>query len=209
MGWQAEKGPYGQSVLDTLFVELDNPPQLVQIPGLPDNVVPITKSTKTIQCMFPSDLKETIERKQVWVLPNFAMTAHAAQGKTRIHNVAHLNSCFTHMAYYTALSHSASAAGTIIIQGFDPRIITRGCSGYLRQEFQEHELLDDITRLRYENNLPDYINGQLCNSCIRQYQQWKGIEYVPAGTDVPLRWSAQDPLLLIPAVTLELEMYLI
>ena len=54
--------------------------------------------------MFPSDLKESIERQQAWVLPNFAMTAHASQGKTHPFNVVHLNSCYSHMAYYTALS---------------------------------------------------------------------------------------------------------
>jgi len=88
-----------------------------------------------VQSVFPSDLKESIERQQVWVLPNFAMTDYAAQGKTRPYNVVHLNSCTSHMSYYTCLSQSASAAGTIIIQGFDPKVITRGCSGYLRQEF--------------------------------------------------------------------------
>ena len=159
VGWQSTKGPHGKRILDTLFVKLDNPPQVVKIPGLPDNVVPIVKSTKTVTCMFPSDLKESIERQQAWVLPNFAMTAHASQGKTRPFNVVHLNSCYSHMAYYTALSRSATADGTIIIQGFDSKVITRGCSGYLRQEFREHEILDDITRLRYEGHLPDHVNG--------------------------------------------------
>src|SRR4051794_36718280 len=93
VGWQSTKGPHGKCVLDTLFIELDNPPQPVQIPGLPDNVVPIIKSTITVQCVFPSDLKESIQRQQVWVLPNFAMTAHASQGKTRPYNSVHLNSC--------------------------------------------------------------------------------------------------------------------
>ena len=77
VGWQSTKGPHGKRVLDTLFVELYNPPQLVQIPGLPDNIVPIVKSTQKIKCVFPSDLKVFIERQQVCVLPNFAMTAHA------------------------------------------------------------------------------------------------------------------------------------
>jgi len=197
-GWQAIKGPHGKHVLDTLFVELENPPQLVQIPGLPDNVVPIVKSTKTIPCVFPNDAKVSIERQQVWVLPNFAMTAHAAQGKTRPYNVVHLNSCHTHMAYYTALSRSATADGTIIIQGFDAKVITSGCSGYLRQEFREHEVLDDITRLRYEGLLPDDVNGQLRNTLLCQYQHLKGTEHVPADTDALLHWSSHDPLSPLP-----------
>jgi hypothetical protein len=66
-------------LLLVVFVELDKPPKLVQIPGLPDNIVSIVKSSKTIQYIFPSDFKETIEREQAWILHNFAMTAHAAQ----------------------------------------------------------------------------------------------------------------------------------
>ena len=198
VGWQSMKGPHGKQILDTLFVQLVNPPKLVQIPGLPDNVVPIVKGTKTIQCIFPSDLKESIERQQVWVLPNFAMTGHAAQGKTRPYNVVHLNSCFSHMAYYSALSRSASAEGTIIIQGFDSKVITKGCSGYLRQEFREHEILDDITRLRFEGQLPDHIEGTWRSTLIKLYQQWKGTMYVPPNTDKLLQWSTQDPFRPLP-----------
>jgi hypothetical protein len=70
------------------------------------------------------------------------------------------------MAYYTALSRNASAAGTIIIQGFVLRVITKGCSGYLRQEFREQEVLDDIIRLRYEGQLAEYVNEHLRNPLI-------------------------------------------
>ena len=79
--------------------------------------------------------------------------------------------CTAHMSYYTCLSHSTTAAGTIIMQGFDPSIVTRGCSEYLRQEFREYEILNNITRLRYESLLPSYIEGSTRNSIIRQYQQ--------------------------------------
>ena len=93
------------------------------------------------------------------------------------------------MSYYTALSCSATAEGTIIIQGFDSRIITGGCSGYLRQEFREQEILDDITRLKYEGQLPSSLGGQVRNNLLLQYQQWKGPGHVPVKTDVSLRWS--------------------
>ena len=172
-GWKSKKGPHGKHVLETLFVKLDKPPKNVQIPGLPQNVVPIVMATKTVECIFPNDLKESISRQQVWMLPNFAMTDYAAQGKTRPHNVVHLNSCRSHLSYYTCLSRSATAAGTVIIQGFDPSKITRGCSGYIRQEFREHEILDDITRLRYEGQLPAEIQGNTQNSLIRSYQKYK------------------------------------
>ena len=40
--WQAGKGTHGQCVLDTLFIKLDKSAKLVNIDGLPENVVPIT-----------------------------------------------------------------------------------------------------------------------------------------------------------------------
>ena len=200
-GWKSKKGPHGKHVLETLFVKLDKPPKNVQIPGLPQNVVPIVMATKTVECIFPNDLKESISRQQVWMLPNFAMTDYAAQGKTRPHNVVHLNSCRSHLSYYTCLSRSATAAGTVIIQGFDPSKITRGCSGYIRQEFREHEILDDITRLRYEGQLLAEIQGNTRNSLIRSYQEYKGESYVPEKTDELLRWSANDPMELLKPVT--------
>jgi hypothetical protein len=200
-GWQSTTGSHGKRVLDILFVKLDNPPMDVQIEGLPKNTVPLVMATKTISCHFPNDVTEQVERQQLWVLPNFAMTDYASQGKTRPYNVVHLNSCRSHQSYYTCLSRSSSAAGTIIIQGFDPSKITTGCSGYLRQEFREHEILDDITRLRYEGCLPGHVQGVLRNPLIRAYQKWKGTSYVPEKTDTLLKWSPSDPMELLPVVT--------
>jgi hypothetical protein len=128
------------------------------------------------------------------------MTAHAAQGKTRPFNVVHLNACWNHLSYYTALSRSATARGTIIIQGFDPKIITKGCSGYLRQELRELEILNDITKFEYDKQLPEHINGLLRNNRVRQYQQWKGTDYIPEKVDQCLKWSFTNPLPLLPAV---------
>ena len=77
----------------------------------------------------------------------FAMTVYSSQGKTRPDNVVILNSCRDHLSYYTALSRSSTAEGTIIIQGFNPNKINCGAPGYLRQEFRELELMDEITQL--------------------------------------------------------------
>src|SRR5882762_8280078 len=73
-----------------------------------------------------------------------------AQGKTRLKNPVYLSNCRSHQSYYTCLSRSATASGTVIVQLFCPRLITCGASGYFRQEFHEFELLDDITKLRYK-----------------------------------------------------------
>jgi hypothetical protein len=144
-GWQSKQGSYGQMVLDTLFVKLKDPPTCVKIPGLPENVVPIYPTTTQISAMLPNDKKFYISRTQVEVLVNFAMTDFGSQGKSRPWNVSDPNNLRSHQSYYTALSRSTTADGTLILQGFDPKVITGGCSGALRQEFRELELLDEIT----------------------------------------------------------------
>ncbi|KAF8225520.1 hypothetical protein L208DRAFT_1305946, partial [Tricholoma matsutake] len=78
------------------------------------------------------------------------ITDYASQGKTQDINVVDLSSCRDHMSYYTCLSRGSTAEGTVIVQGFNPHKIMCGASGYLRQEFRELELLDEITRLSYE-----------------------------------------------------------
>jgi len=104
-----------------------------------------------------------MSRKQVEVLPNFAMTDYAFQCKTRPINIVDLNNCFGHQSYYTYLSKSASAADTIILQGFNLKQITGGASGWLRQEFRELEILDEITQLKCESLLPKQVDGHWRN----------------------------------------------
>ncbi|KAJ7304793.1 hypothetical protein DFH08DRAFT_654203, partial [Mycena albidolilacea] len=173
VGWQEGVGNRNQKVLDTLFVELISPPKTIQIPGLPDNVVALPKASKKIWCTLPDDRTMQISREQVLVLPNFAMTDYASQGKTRDINVVDLNNCKDHFSYYTALSRSATSEGTVILQGMDPRKITQGISGYLRQEFRELELLNEITRKRYEGDLPSHVKGINRREIIYTYQAWK------------------------------------
>ena len=172
VGWDAIVGPYGRQVLETLFVQLLQPPKDVQLADLPMNVVPLTKLTNSVQCKARSDQLLQIKRQQVPVLLNFAMTDYASQGKTRLNNVVDLGYCRDHQSYYTALSRSSSAAGTALIQDFSDVKITRGISGWLRQEFRELNVLDEITRLRYENCLSDGVAGPLRNPMVRAYYIW-------------------------------------
>jgi hypothetical protein len=157
--WQATKGSRGQCILDTLFVKLINPPQTIQLDGLPVNVVPLTRTLSNTWCVLPSDATINISRSQVEVLPNFTMTDYTSQGKTRLFNVVDLSSTRSHQSYYMALLRSASAAGTVILQGFDAYKITGGASGALRQEFREIEMLDDITTLHYNGRLSSSVVG--------------------------------------------------
>jgi hypothetical protein len=191
--WQAAVGSKGQRMLDTLFVKLINPPQTVQFDGLPENIVPLTRTSTSTQCLLPNDAIVNISRSQVEVLPNFAMTDYTSQGKTRVVNVVDLSSARSHQSYYTALSRSASAAGTVILQGFDTHKITGGASGALRQEFRELEMLDDITMLRYNGKLPSSVVGVRRNDLISTFRQLKGEKYVPSKVHRAIRWKENDP----------------
>ena len=115
--------------------------------------VPLAKNSVTTTCHLPDDSSLDISRSQPDVLPNFAMTDFASQGKTRGNNVVDLRYTWSHQGYYTSLSRGTSAAGTLILGGFHPPKITGGASGALRQEFRELELLDDITTLQYKKKL--------------------------------------------------------
>ncbi|KAF8902342.1 hypothetical protein CPB84DRAFT_1678858 [Gymnopilus junonius] len=192
-GWQAKRGSTDQLMLDTLFVELKNPPTTVHFEGLPENVVPIVPTKNAITAALPNDDVLYINRTQVEVLINFAMTDFVSQGKTRLYNPIDLNNLFNHHAYYTALSRSSSASGTIILQGFDGRKVQGGCSGALRQEFQELEMLDEITRLTYDRKLPDSITGATRNQLIQSFRNWKGLQYVPSTVHRSIRWSPSKP----------------
>ncbi|KAF8214868.1 hypothetical protein K438DRAFT_1562879 [Mycena galopus ATCC 62051] len=102
------------------------------------------------------------------------MTDYASQGKTRAFNVVNLNNCRIHFSYYTALSRSSTSAETVILQGMDPSKITRGTSGFLRQEFRELETLNEYTRLRYEGTVMPNVQGIGQREFLYAFLKWRG-----------------------------------
>ncbi|EIM79211.1 uncharacterized protein STEHIDRAFT_40293, partial [Stereum hirsutum FP-91666 SS1] len=64
----------------------------------------------------------------------------------------------------------------------------------LRREFQQLELLNAITTLRFEGILPDSVQGDTRTALIRSFQQWKGVEWCPPNVHRAIRWSKVDPL---------------
>ncbi len=187
-GWESSTGSHGKPILDTLYVKLISPPKNIQVPHLPPNVVPIPRSSTYVTCLMDDGGKIGVRRQQVLVLPNFAMTDYASQGKTRPLNVVDLTHCKNHQSCYTALSRSSSAAGTIIVQGFSTHKITKGISGFLRQEFRELEMLNTITKLHYEEKLPSIVNGALRNQLIRSYQLWVTLEKGMTQENITEQW---------------------
>ncbi|WP_228390811.1 hypothetical protein, partial [Chryseobacterium contaminans] len=144
----------GRKVLDVVFVELKNPPSPVQLDGLPLNVVPICRPKQSIFIEFPDCTMLGVNRDQIPLLPNFAMTDFAAQGRTRPINLVDLEHCDTHQSIYTCLSRASTLKGTVIFRMCRHGTITGGLgSGFLKQEFRELELLNEITRLRWVGEL--------------------------------------------------------
>ena len=170
VGWDAIDGPKGQKVLETLYLELKNPPKTIELPHLPRNVIPMTRMSKKIKCSLPNDREINIIRQQINVLPNFSMTDYGSQGKTRLQNPVNLSHCKNFQSIYTCLSRSSNAAGTLIIQGFNFIKVTKGLPGHLRQEFRELHLLDSITKEIYEGQLNKNYSGPLRNPMIYKYQ---------------------------------------
>lgn len=182
--------------LQTIFVELINPPYPVKLDGLPLNVVPISPDTKSISCLLPDGTELRILRSQIPIIPNFAMTDYCSQGRTRPFNIVHLNNCRTHQSYYTCLSRSATHEGTVILNGFNSKTITGGLSGNLRQEFRELEILDDISKLQYEGTLTSEVKGSARREIISQYRRWKGDRHMPQQIHKELEWSDCSPFIL-------------
>ncbi|KAA1478943.1 hypothetical protein DENSPDRAFT_752413, partial [Dentipellis sp. KUC8613] len=201
VGWTAKSLRDNKQTLDTVFVRLVNPPNPIQLHGLPENVVPVSKLENDVTCTMPNNKNISIKRQQVPIVPNFGMTDYCSQGRTRPMNVVDLQNCRTHQSMYTCLSRSASIDGTVILQGFDPKKIQAGLTGHLRQEFRELEILDDITQLAYMKKLPDYVNGSTRNKIINSYQIWKGTGHVPKNVPLKLKWSKSNPLPLLDATT--------
>ncbi|KAH9858948.1 hypothetical protein C2E23DRAFT_696421, partial [Lenzites betulinus] len=135
-GWDSHTDSKGREYLDVLFVRLNNPPRNVQIADLPLNVIPITRSTRTVKCTLPfGDTIVSIQRSQVACLPNFALTDFACQGLTRTANVIHPICCRNHQSLYTVFSRSSSFRDTVILEGFAVAKLQGGTSPALMQEF--------------------------------------------------------------------------
>ncbi|KAJ6581753.1 hypothetical protein B0H19DRAFT_1018731 [Mycena capillaripes] len=189
VGWDSSVGPAGQNVLETLFVELMNPSKSVQIGDLPVNVVPLPRTVTHLTVLLEDDSLLSILREQVVVLLNFGMTDYTSQGKSRMWNPVDLTNCRDHRSYYVALSRGKTAEGTIILQRFDREKITSGMSGYLRQELRELEMLDEITRLKHESQLPPSVTGIYRRRLLRSFYAWRIDHRDPPHFHPSMRWN--------------------
>ena len=196
VGWKSHSIGLGKEALSILFVKLTSPPTPIQLDGLEENVVPISAENVDIECKVNDGTKIPIRRTQVLALPNFGMTDFNSQGRTRKFNVCDISNCLTHQSIYTCLSRGSTYDGTMLLQGFDSKVVplTGGLSGELRQEFRDLELLDEITKLIFEDKLPKGVFGLSRTALIHSYRSHKNVgkEHVPKGIHSALKWSAKD-----------------
>ena len=190
--WKADLGPDGKLMLDTLFVKLCCPPQDITLPDLPTNVVPVVADKYYGYYSLPTGWVVPIERYQVKVVPNFAMTDYAAQGKTRPVNIVDLLNCRNHQAMYTCLSRGSEASNTLILGPFDASLIQGALSGHLRQEYRHLEILDDITKLFFNEELPFAHQADRRQPLIKAYQDHFGKKHNPSQLPKPLKWTDTD-----------------
>ncbi|PPQ74449.1 hypothetical protein CVT24_000037 [Panaeolus cyanescens] len=178
VGWTSRpiKGFVNRNKLEVLFVELINPPKPVKVDKLPDNVVPITLRSQTLDARLPSDRTLHINRSQAPVLPNFGMTDYASQGKGRAINVVDIARSLTFQGVYTALSRGLSLEGTLILRKFEFHQISGPLDGALRQEFRDLNYLDLITKMWFEGNLPSHIIGETRQDTISNYRLWRSLD---------------------------------
>ncbi|TFY56576.1 hypothetical protein EVG20_g8875, partial [Dentipellis fragilis] len=180
--------------LDVVFVTLKDPPTPIQLEGLRLNEVPVSKQSISVKVEMPNGTKIRVNRQQVPILPNFAMTDYGCQGRTRPINIVDLRHCKNHQSVYTCLSRASTLNGTVILRMCDISMITKGMSGYLRQEFRELEVLNYITKLRFEGKLKPGVGGNTRCSLIKSFQKvYKN--YCPKDTPDPLKWNETDPIL--------------
>ena len=193
VGWKARPIADDKYALETVFVKLTSPPEPVHLDGLPENVVPVSHQTVKLSCELPNGEVLKINRSQVPIVPNFAMTDYASQGRTRPNNVCDLLNCKGHTSVYTCLSRGSTYEGTIVLQGFNAKQFSGGLSGHMRQEFRELEMLDHITKLKYNKKLPGGVEGDTRRALIYSFRSVKGSKYMPKEIHTALKWSDNSP----------------
>ena len=64
----------------------------------------------------------------------------------------------------------------------------------MRQEFRELELLDEISKLRFEGKLHKSVLDERQNELIKSFWDGKGMEYILQAMHKAIRWNYRDPL---------------
>ncbi|KAF5335803.1 hypothetical protein D9611_009612 [Ephemerocybe angulata] len=116
----------GQRVLTSCVVRIADSTDIA-MPGLDKHEMPILSDS--VEMSFNNKWAKTsksAQRKQVAVVPAFAMTAHRAQGQTLSHVIVDLYSCRGTEAAYVMVSRATSLDGLLVYRDFDKKKIMAG-----------------------------------------------------------------------------------
>ena len=69
--------------------------------------------------------------------------------------------------------------------------------GYLRQEFRELELLNEITRLRWEGLLDKGVGGNTRSTLLKSYLRMYGTKKCPEHVHPAVRWGREGDAALV------------
>ncbi|RXW18892.1 hypothetical protein EST38_g6956 [Candolleomyces aberdarensis] len=125
------------------------------MPTLGRHEMPILSDNETIKVHHPYDRTKTytFERRQVPIVPAFAMTAHRAQGQTMDRVIIDLESCSGSGAPYVMASRATSLNALHVLRDFGKGRITCPQSEDLRLETKRFKLMDLHSRIRHGSAL--------------------------------------------------------
>lgn len=119
--------------------------------------------------------KKTVKfvRKQLPIVPAYAMTDFKAQGKTFRYAILDLESCINLQSVYVMLSRVKSLEGLLILRPFKRSRILSRQSQDLREEFKRQSYMDARTSLRYKRETA--INRDIHTFLSLQTSFWQDI----------------------------------
>jgi len=119
-----------------------------QLPNLPPYDVVVLQETISFTIKHPESGRAiTFKRKQLPLLPAFALTDYKAQGKTLSRVIIDLQSCKRISSVYVMLSRATSLDGLLILRPFDHRKLRSHSSGDFRKEMRRLDVLNYKTIL--------------------------------------------------------------
>jgi len=121
----------------------------LQAPGLPQEIVPIVPSLTTFTYK-AGDLKYSVSRTQLPLLPAYAYTDYKAQGRSLAKVLVDLSTCRSLQSVYVMLSRASSLQDIAIIRWFPPTKVNQRLQEEFRVEFERLRKLDEATKARFE-----------------------------------------------------------
>ncbi|KAJ8473925.1 hypothetical protein ONZ51_g7564 [Trametes cubensis] len=134
----------------------------VQVPGagsvapdLDEDIVPIFPEKHKFNCTVTSGGVKSVKhvyREQLPLVPSYAYTDYKSQGRSLTTAIVDLKSAKSLQGVYVMLSRLRSLQGLLLLRSVTPGKVCMRLSQELRDELSRIDVLDEITRLRFEKS---------------------------------------------------------